>query len=347
MGAVKSGYGKRQGKFKKKTQFWLGDKDLVLRILPVSDLFTSDPYNWQKYHAVVKGYKNSEGKLRMFESPLQKKNKEVVIPCAATERFENLKTAYNKAVVEQKGDVAKQLNELIGIRGVYNIEKKWHMNVMALDGTVGTLGINYSTKAELDREIDRLQAEGVDPLSLDNGRFFVFSKSNAGSKTTFSVRTLQQDVEIQGRKLKEDVVSKIGPEQWVRVERDMSDLDSLYIKVTSEEVAQIVKESDLKTGKSPACDRIFDERWKTEREARKVALATPADTPTQESEEDYDEVETLVNEAVKASTTVQSQTVATPVQNQVATVVTSSTTPSVGVAEMSDEDFFKTIGVTA
>src|SRR5665213_54895 len=121
MGAVKSGYGQKQGnKFKKATQFWQEDGDVVYRILPVSDRFTTDPYKWNQYHAVVRGYKNTEGKQRFFESTLQKKNKEVVVPDAAVERFESLKLAHEKARSEGNGALAKQLNDLVGLRGVYS-----------------------------------------------------------------------------------------------------------------------------------------------------------------------------------------------------------------------------------
>ncbi|HEY5236400.1 MAG TPA: hypothetical protein VIJ14_09500, partial [Rhabdochlamydiaceae bacterium] len=248
MGALTGGYGQRQNNnFKKKNQWWLTDTPSVFRILPASDRFTNDPFKWNQYHAVHKGYKNMEGKLRLFESTLQKKNKEVVVRDAAVERFDTLKAAYEKATLEQNGALMKQLNDLIGMRGVYTIEKKWYMNVMNLEGAVGTFALNYTAKAALDVEIEKLQAKGVDPLSLDNGRYFVFSKSNTGGKATFSVRVFEEEVEINGKKYKEEVVAKNLTDSWANVEKEMVNLATIYNIITPEEIEQIVKESDLKT----------------------------------------------------------------------------------------------------
>jgi hypothetical protein len=279
MGAIKSSFGQKSDMFKKKTRFDLIDGDFICRVLPVSDRFTTDPYKWCVYHSVIWGYKNTDGKTRLFESTLQKKKKEIVVRDAAVERVDALKAALAKATMEMNGPLTKQLNDLVGQRGMYSVNKKYAMNVVTLDGAVGYLQIPYTSKAALDDEIKRLNAEGSDPLSLDNGRYFIFSRGNTGGKTTFAVRVLQEEIEVPGHgKMKKDRVSKISPELFSQMENDMSDLEDLYIKITPEEVEQIVKESDLKTGKSPACDRIFDLRWKAEREAR---MTTVEAKPTQ------------------------------------------------------------------
>jgi len=362
MGVVKSGYGQKQRSiFKRGNQWKLVDGDVVFRILPVSDRFTTDPYKWNQYHAAIYGYKNTEGKHRLFESTLQKKNKIITVPDAAVERIESLKAALLKAQAEGNGVLAKQLNELVGQRGTYSVDKKYHMNVMNLEGAVGTLAIPYTSKAALDAEIDKLQAKGVDPLSLDNGRYFVFSRSNAGTKTTFSVRVLEEEVEVAGHgKLKKEVVGKDLTSLWPRIEEEMTDLFSIYQRITHEEIAQIVKESDLKTGKSPACNRIFDDRWKTNREAK--AASTGQAAPTQ-ANDDTGPDDTGPDDTSDAVDAVQALIQATPAAPYVPTVPKNvlppkSTAPIVttpqpaqttaqAVDEMSDEDFFKTIGVTA
>jgi hypothetical protein len=346
MGALTGGYGQRQNNnFKKKNQWWLTDTPSVFRILPASDRFTNDPFKWNQYHAVHKGYKNMEGKLRMFESTLQKKNKEVVVRDAAVERFDTLKAAHAKATLEQNGALMKQLNDLIGMRGVYSIDKKWHMNVISLEGAVGTFALNYTAKAALDVEIKRLQDEGVDPLSLDNGRYFVFSKSNTGGKTTFNVRVYQEEVEVNGKKYKQDLVGKNLTDSWANIEKEMVDLSKLYLTITPEEIEEIVKESDLKTGKSPACDRIFDARWKAERAARgngqqyapaAVPTAAAASTPTPTASAP---VAASIATPAATPTAVASPAPATPTPLSVPT----PTAFQKNLDEQSDEEFFAQI----
>jgi hypothetical protein len=359
MGAIKSGYGQKQSTgFKRRNQWKLVDGDVVFRILPVSDRFTTDPYKWNQYHAAIYGYKNMEGKHRLFESTLQKKNKMIVVPDAAVERIEQLKAALAKATSEGNGALAKQLNELVGQRGVYSVDKKYHMNVMNLEGQVGTLAIPYTSKAALDKEISDLQAKGIDPLSLENGRYFVFNRGNTGTKTTFGVKVLKEEVDVPGHgKLEKDVIGKDLTSLWARIEEEMTDLSGIYQKVTPQEVEQIVKESDLKTGKSPACNRIFDERWKAERDAKapqatvsQTAQTTQAPDPD-EGSDDLDAVAALIA-STPASPVVQT----IPKNVLPPKVVTPPVTPSVAapaqttaqaVDEMSDDEFFKTIGVTA
>lgn len=355
MGAIKSGYGQKQSsQFKKRNQWKLINGDVVFSILPVSDRFTTDPYKWNQYHAAVYGYKNMEGKHRLFESTLQKKNKMIVVPDAAVERIENLKAALTKAISESNGALAKQLNELVGQRGTYSVDKKYHMNVMNLEGQVGTLAIPYTAKALLDKEISDLQAKGIDPLSLENGRYFVFSRSDTGAKTGFGVKVLKEEVEVPGHgKLEKDVVRKDLTTLWARIEEEMTDLSSIYQKITPDEVAQIVKESDLKSGKSPACNRIFDDRWKATREA-KAPQGLPAPSFPEEDNPDadieavggLDAVEALIQSTPASTPVSTTKPPYTPPVTPAKTPVPAQTTAQ-AVDEMSDDEFFKTIGVTA
>ena len=351
MGAIKSGYGQKQSTgFKRRNQWKLVDGDVVFSILPVSDRFTTDPYKWNQYHAAIYGYKNMEGKHRLFESTLQKKNKVIVVPDAAVERIETLKAALLKATSEGNGALAKQLNELVGQRGVYSVDKKYHMNVMNLEGQVGTLAIPYTAKALLDKEIADLQAKGVDPLSLDNGRYFVFNRSNTGGKTGFGVKVLKEEVDVPGHgRLEKDVVRKDLTALWARIEEEMTDLSGIYQKVTPDEVAQIVKESDLKTGKSPACNRIFDDRWKAARDAKGTPSPAAVQSDADDAgSDDVDPVQALIaNAPVSTPTPTLPPKASTNPPVTPAKVPAPAQTTAQAVDEMSDDEFFKTIGVTA
>src|ERR1035437_7633643 len=91
-----------RGGFKKKNYYKQVDGDVVFRIIPPLSQFTRDPRAWARFHAVHFGYKNTEGKMRCFESTLEVDNKTKMVktPDPAVERIDNLKAALKKAEVE-------------------------------------------------------------------------------------------------------------------------------------------------------------------------------------------------------------------------------------------------------
>ena len=259
--------------FKKKGQFDTSDGDVVCRIFPPFGPL-KDKGIWSVFHAVHWGYKNAEGKHRPFESCLEEKyDKEtkartVLVRDAALDRLNNLSDQLKTAKAEKNDQLVARLNTLVGFGGTYNIDKNQHMNVMLLDGRAGELKIRYKHFLALKAKIEELRSEGVDPLSLDDGRFFVFHKDGKGNETNFVVSVYKEKIDVPGvGRVERDVVSKIGPEVLTRLETELFDLDNIFSKPTAEEVAEIVASSDLKTGRSPACDRIFDAKWKAKRAA--------------------------------------------------------------------------------
>jgi hypothetical protein len=345
--------------FKKRNHFKLKDGDVVARILPQpkgsNAEYSSD---WSKYHSVQFGYKNSEGKFRPFESSLVKNNKTkmVEVPDAALDRINDLKAKLETARSEGNGPLTAKLNTLVGQKGIYNVDNNHHMNVMLLDGSIGELKIRYKAKMDLDREIKKLRSEGVDPLSFDDGRFFVFSRSGMGNDTNYKVTTYSQRVDLpDGGKAYQEVSSKVGQDVLFRLESEGFELENLYNRPTAEEVAQIVAGSDLLTGRSPACDLIFDARWKARREA-----AAPVGQDDNETPDDY--VAPTASFTTAANTTnlgfpSTTRVIAPVVAKTATTVVTPKAAPvaapaalevktqAQAVDEMSDDDFFKQIGV--
>jgi hypothetical protein len=350
----KANYTSGGQQFKKKNHYDLKKGDVVARILPPIGA-NADKGVWSRYHAVHFGYKNMEGKFRIFESPLVKNNKTkmIEVPDAALERLTSLKAKLEEARATGNGPLMAKLNVLVGLKGVYNVDSNHHMNVILLDGSIGELKIRYKAKLALDVEIKKLQDKGVDPLSLDDGRFFVFSRNTAGKDTTFNVSVYKETVEIPGMgKLERDVVHKITPEILARLETEAFDLDNIFNKPTSEEVAQIVAESDLLSGKSPACNRIFDDRWKANRKA--------AETAQDDQQDDTSDVTTPLSAPPVTSTTSSATTSSATTSNGTVAAILAPATPVVtaqsapaaktqaaAIDEMSDEEFFKTIGVTA
>lgn len=341
----KSSYSDKK-EFKKKNHFDLKNGDLVARILPPFGSQQDNPKGWHVYHTVHFGYKNSEGKHRPFESPEvtrfnnETKTKVVEVRDAALDRLNDLKAKLEEAEKSGNKPMAEKLGKLVGFMGTYNVDKNHHLNVVLLDGSAGELKLRHKAFLALQEEIRKLDAEGTDPLSLDNGRFFVFSRSGKGNETNFKVSIYKQKIEaiVNGKSklVEEDVVSTLGHEVLKRIETELFDLGTLFERPTAEEVAKIVESSDLMTGKSPVCDEIFDARWKLKRgmSAKETTSAPLADSAST----------TKIVAPLNTSTTsgldrlvedrIASRVVVAP--------VTASLTSS--SEEMSDEDFFRAIG---
>ena len=261
-------YGKKE--FKKKNHYKQQDGDMIFRILPPMGNL-AEKGRWSSYHNVHFGYKTLEGKFRPFESPLVRDNrtKVVSVPDAALDRLDHLKAQLAKAKDEGNAPLVAKLNTLVGNMGVYNLDNNHHLNVIDLQGNIGEFKIRHKCKMALDIEIEKLRKEGCDPLSLDNGRFFVFNRSGKGNETNFKVSVYKEKIDVAGLgKVEKDVVHVLTPEILARLSEEAFELDDLFTRPTSEEVAQIVAESELLTGKSAACNRIFDDRWKANRESQ-------------------------------------------------------------------------------
>ena len=202
--------------FKKKNRYSQTDGDVVFRILPQPKGKNAErSSDWSKYHSIHFGYKNSAGKARPFESCQVKKDKQIIVQDPALNRLNALKAKLEEA--RKEGDSVKEarLSGLVGFNGVYNVDNNHYMNVIGLDGNIGVLKLRYTAKQALDEEIKKLQAMGVDPLSFDNGRFFVFTRSGKNRDTAFKVNVYQEQVDALTSR---QVVHKVTPEILARLE---------------------------------------------------------------------------------------------------------------------------------
>ncbi len=355
--------GKTQYAKKKHFAFNKDTNTIIFRVLPQPKGFkygtveyNNTPFSgdWHKFHTAIFGYKNTDGKFRTFESPLVKDNKAktIKVPCAATDMITALKAKLEEARATGNAAVQPKLNTLVGLKGVYSIDNNQHLNVVLLDGSIGELKLRYKAFLALKAEIDKLRAGskdelGFDPLSFRDGRFFVMTRNSAGRDTVFNVSVYKEKVEVAGYgKLEKPLVHSITPELLARLEVEGFNLDEIYPKVTAEECAQIVAEADLMSGKSPAVNRIFDDRWNAKRNANK-----PAETGTTQVAPLPTPVATTV------TTTATSPTFLTGDPLPAGSVQTSAPAPVLGdmhdrkepdtTEEMSDEEWLKKIGVTA
>jgi glucan-binding YG repeat protein len=239
--------------------FKLKDGEQAFRILPpLGDL--ADEGRWSVFHSVHYGYKTSDGKQKPFISPEVKNRKTNMIEVAdaAKDRITTLKAKWEEARKDPESPVFKKLNDLVGPTGMYNLDNNHYMNVIDAQGNIGILKLRHKAKLALEAQIKSLGTDGVDPLSADNGRFFVFTRTGKGRDTTFGVHVLKEKMTVAGVGLVErDVVHSLDEETIKRLAKEAGELDKLFRKPTGMEVKRIVDSSDLMTGVSTFLDQMF------------------------------------------------------------------------------------------
>lgn len=329
--------------FIKKNYWKLKDGQQVFRILPALGELAKDGV-WSKYYSVHFGYKNSEGKHRPFQSPEVKNNKTrmIEVPDAARQRIETLKAQGEKA--KASGD--KSTFEKVGkALKIFNLDNNHYVNAMDEHGNIGVLKLRHRAKTALDTLIKKLEKDGIDPRDPVNGRFLVFERSGNGTDTQFVISVKQEDLDVPGvGKVKRDVVSALTPEMADRMGstqkdgsfkyKEASNLLTLFRKPSASEVERIVKEGVT------AVDEIFD--------TKKEAVVTSTD----EFSDEYGlntivetEVSAPAVESVKVQEVEPKPSLVVKASPSPTTPTSSTKTTAEILAEQSNEDFFKSLGV--
>lgn len=358
--------GKAKFGITQKKYFKLKDGESTFRILPpLGEL--ADDGRWSMFYKVHYGYKNTKGKLRVFQSSLVKNRKSgmIEVPDAAVERIDSLKAKLAEAKAAGNKQVVEAIGKLVsGQKPQYNVDSNHYLNVVDAQGNIGVLKLRHRAKQALDEEIKALREKGVDPLSVDNGRYFVFRRSGSGLETTFAVRILKEKISIEGvGEVERDVVHKLNDELIGRLGEEAAELGKLYRALSSDDIARIVKTSDLATGQSPVIDELFDNAGngggtadegdmgdedddsstggQTAQSAAPAATAPVAATP----------VSTPAPVAAAPAPAPAAQTVATapvtpaPAAPAVTTLSSPTATTAEVVSDMSDADFLKSLGL--
>jgi hypothetical protein len=321
--AVKIGTANYSGNERtQRNYFKLNDGDNVFRILP--PLFEmADEGRWSMFYKLEYGYKDSQGRIKPFQDVrvVNRKTKMVEVESAAHLKREALKAKYEQLKAAKADE--NTLNKMKELVMNYNLDSKHYLNVITLDGKIGLLKIPYTAKQALQVEIDALKAKGVDPLSVDQGRFFVFNKSGKGLDTLYTVKILKEQVNTaEYGMLERDVVHKLTDDIINRLEKEAFKLQNLFPKISAEEVERIVNEGPT------AVDEILGKRQNS--------------TPVEESAEEQvaAPVAAKVAEPV-AAPVVEQPKPAAPVAKQepvqAPTQVAAST-------QQSEEDFLREIG---
>ncbi len=338
--SVKIGKAKFGGQTQRK-YFKLKEGEQAYRILPpLGDL--ADQGRWSMFHSVHYGYKSTDGKQKPFLSceVKNRKNGMIEVADAAKDRITNFKAKLEEAKKAGNKAVVDALDPLVGPIGMYNLDNNHYVNVIDAQGNIGILKIRHKAKLALEAEIKQLNNDGVDPLSVDNGRFFVFTRTGMGRDTTFGVKVLKEKLTVQGVGLVErDVVHVLDEETINRLEAEAGQLGKIFKSLTAEEIKQIVDGSDLLTGVSPVLDTLFGK-------APVAAVADDGDDTAADAAETQaptaSQLQPSTPKLITPEAAVAGQTTATVTPAaKVAPKVIAPKTQAASIADMSPEAFLQ------
>jgi len=326
LGKAKYGQGKKV--------FKVQDGDNVFRILPPMGKLAKSG-KWNLYYRVEWGYKNSAGKNRPFQDVrvVNRETKMVEVESAAHVRREALKEEKTQLIAALRKTPAdatlkSQLTAVTEAIKRFNLDSKYYLNAIDLNGQIGLLKIGHKAFMALKTEIDKLRKVGVDPLSIENGRFFNFNRSNATGNfqdTAYQVTVYKERVSVNGETYEKDRVHKIDETIISRLSDEAFELSGMYPEVTASQVEAMVK------GGAAAVDQVLG----------------AGDKRSADSEDDETVVETttlLTNLKESLSTAPAAMAAVTPVVPQTPVATVDKTTVATPTAALSDDEFLKSIG---
>jgi len=227
----------------------------VYRILPPMGSLAKSG-TWRTYVAVQWGFKGSDGRMKPFQDcrVVNHKTKMIEVESAAYLFRSQLEANYADTVAAFKAGNASQdqVRQAKELKERFNLEARHYVNAVNLEGEIGLLKLNTTQKNALMQAIETQRNQGIDPLSVDKGVFFNFTKSNSTGKIqdwVFGVAPYQENVRavIDGvetlvqktkyHRMDEDFIGRLSAEAY--------DLSNLYPTPTPEEIARIVEEGEL------------------------------------------------------------------------------------------------------
>ena len=333
----------------KKTYSVKKDVPLVGRIIPpIGDLASKG--KWAIYHAVEWGYKGTDGRMKPFLDVhvVNRKTKMVEIQSPAYLRREALKKRKEELVAGLKAGVNTQddVQKAVDLVKQFNLDKKFYVNVKLITGEMGVLKINYKLKQALDAEIKILRAKGIDPLSVDNGRFFTFSSTNATGALqdwNFTVQEYKETIiHPELGEVQKPVVDVMDQGVLDRLEAECStNLDDLYKKVTVADVQSFIEEGAVAVDRVLGAPTPAEEAKAEEAPADNVQAEQKAE---QRAEAVAEEAQAPLTDTAQTETKVEAK-VETKVEAEVKTEAVAETKVALtGASEMTDDEYLASLG---
>jgi len=232
----------------RKKTFKIIDGDNVYRILPPMKSLAKLGY-WSKYYSVVWGYENAGGKKRPFNDCRKTnfKTRAVEVESAAYLKSAKINAMLDELKLKKKNGEAvdpETLDRVTKLAKRYNIEGKHYVNAVNLKGEIGVLKIGAKAKQGIEAETKKLLAKGIDPLSIENGRYFNIYREGTGLQTMYQVTVYKEQREVGGELAEFDKVHAMDANFIARLGAEASDLGSLYVSPTPDQIKSIVEGAD-------------------------------------------------------------------------------------------------------
>ena len=330
MSEVKLGKPKYEQGTKNYFSFKKGQDMFILRILPpMGEL--ADEGKWSVYHRVEFGYTGTDGRMKPFLSPRKVNyDKMVEVESLAHVRREGIKAQEAEAKASGNKALEEQCKTLLS---KYNQDAKHYMNAIDLQGNIGLFKIGHKGFQAFKAEIDRLRSEGVDPVGIDNGRYFVFARSGKGRDTLYTTTEYKQKVTMEqgGESF---VVDKpfphaITPAIMSKLGTDSFELNKVYPSVTSEQEKLIVE------GGPAGVDSVFKKP-----EAKANPASNAQEAPAQTAGISPEAIAAAAQPAPEANTagySAPAESVPQPESTTTVTTNTGETTVSINTGEVLNE----------
>jgi hypothetical protein len=286
----------------KKNFFKVKDGSQEYRILPPFAELAKEG-RWAVYESVHWGYKDSNGKFKIFRCIQQKKGTMISKECpecssiAAKTKARDAK----KEELQKKGKNANEIKELLTPFNdwlqAHNNQRCWYVNAMNSAGEIGRLEIKHTCYQALMAEIRELLKKGIDPLDPAKGVWFKFTRTGMGRDTKYKVDVAKEVVTVNGDELMRTKFAPLTPDVLERMQSEAWLLKDMFTSLDFDQVKRLVESG----GDPSVTDSVFgsgqlgDEAEPTEEElagstttvtANAVANALPKEeSPDPEAQE--------------------------------------------------------------
>lgn len=232
---------------KRKNNWRITDGDNIYRILPPLGKLAASG-GWAVFEALHWGYRGSKG-MRPFKCIFKKKFKSdmVLVQCPECSKIAEYKKLEEDAIEAKAGEglTKEQIKEAVKPLSdwlfSHNLDKKWYVNAMKEDGSIGRLAMPHKMYQALQERIQKvINEDGIDPIAVDGGVYFVMTRTGKGVQTAFSVDVQYTQELVNGRKVKAVKPAPLTEEMLAKVAADAYDLSDSFRSLKYEEIKRLV-----------------------------------------------------------------------------------------------------------
>lgn len=146
----------------------------------------------------------------------------------------------------------------------HNCDRKWKLAAMNEKEEIGILEISHKCMKQLEEKIKELRKDGVDPLDVDDGVWFLFKRTGFKVQDiTDTVDIAKEKVKVENRWLEDIKRGPVSQEKQEEALKILPDLDDTIAILTEEQIQALVDSE----GNPEEVDVIFNAAYNAKREA--------------------------------------------------------------------------------